>query len=686
MSVLLATGCGPEGGTTQTGSANISVRGSGQALADITHVEVTVEGAGIVTPIVQELTGDPVGGWAGLITDIPAGTDRSFTGRAYNGGVLIYEGHASPVVILGDDTVNVTIFMQEVVTPPPFQNAAPRITGLSVSTYTVPPGGQVSLSVTAEDPDVGDTLTYSWFSAAGTFDDTTIPNPVWTAPAASGTVQLRVSVSDDSGATATLFIQITIASGAGAADVSVDINSAPEVSSLVPDPTQIDVSDTTYLDLTAMDPDGDPLTYQWRAIGCSGSFDDPTVEDPAFTLEEDVPDWTDCVFTVRVSDGRGGVNYAFISVATGPGVCGGSICGPPPETPGQLLWDDWLTFSDDGLDGDVTTTPAGRVIVAGSRIGEGGPQEIVFQEYLSSGGLTYWNYLDSDSDERVFAIATDSLGNGYIAGRSRQAGNDLMAIRQVPHWAEFNGWTAFSPGRGAYDLEIDASDKLWAVGLQGSSPYNVWVARYDSAVGGPPEWSDSVANVWGPLDEGAGLAVDFSGGVVVCTSFYAGLDNHDIWLRRYNAAGDVVWTTTYGSTEENEHCEDVAVTSGGEIIVTGWRGSADRDLWLARFALGNGAPLTSPSQGVFEVRVDLGGNEIGRSVVWAPTGSIYVAGQSDVGLPILRAYSGLLTERWAVTPLGSTGAGVTLDAAGYVYYTGLLLDNGDDFWVGKFVP
>jgi hypothetical protein len=315
-------GAEPEG----TGAADVTV----QALSsvDIAEVRITVSGAGISPPIVQTLSGNAATGWLGTINDIPAGVDREFLAEAFDGSatpVLIYQGVASLVTIVEGPAALVTIFMQQTTAPTPFSNAAPRITGLTVSSYTVVPAGTVSLSVTASDPDL-ETLTYQWSATSGSFDDATIANPAWTASGTAGVETLTIDVNDPSGATATLDIGITVGSDAGSALVNVDINTSPEVLSLVPDPTQIDVGDTTSLSLTASDPDSDALTFGWTAT-CNGSFSDTGSEDPTFTLLADFGG-ADCVLTVDISDGRGGTNSATIAVATGVDPCGGTTCGP----------------------------------------------------------------------------------------------------------------------------------------------------------------------------------------------------------------------------------------------------------------------------------------------------------------------------------------------------------------------
>ncbi len=671
----LVPGC-LEVGDQPTGRAHIAVQTNALGLDDIARVEITISGPGIAPAIVTDLAGDPGSGWSGTVADIPPGADRTFTGRAYDAlDVLIYEGEAAGVTVIADEMSLVTIFMQQVEPPDPYYNTAPRFTGLSVSAYSVAPGGTISLSVTAEDPDPGDSLTYAWSAGSGTFSTPDSPSTDWTAPASSGSILLQVHASDDSGATAVLEIGITVANGLGSAYVGVDINTAPEITSLVPNPTRIDVGETAYLDLTASDPDGDGLSYSWSVTGCTGTFDDPTGEDPGFTLEDAVPGWTDCLLSVTVSDRRGASNTATVSIASGPGICDGDVCGPDQHQPGELIWSETSSFSGNDGPGAIAFSATGEVVVAGDIEGNDTNRAMAFRVYDPDGVYMRWDWIDDAGlDYRVDAAATDSLGNGYLVGQVYDGADTEIVVQQNIGWSDSWGWVATFPGIGAFDVEVDANDDVWVMGISGTSePYNLWVGRFDPAGGPPADWSDTVqlTNIW----PGGGLAIHPTGDVVVCVS-YDEDGNDDVFLRRYTPAGAVVWTTVW-DTNWNYRCEDVAIDAMGNIIVTGsYYTGVDPDLWVAKF----------DSAGAFIDSVTLhdGGDETGRAVTIAPNGTIYIAGDSTATGAFLKAYFPGLIERWTVRPGGTIGADVKLDTAGDIFMGGITVDFGDDLWVGKF--
>ena len=129
------------------------------------------------------------------------------------------------------------------------------------------------LDATASDPDQDDTLTIAWTATGGTFDDDTIEDPTWTAPATTNTAQairLTLKVTDPDGLSAIATVNFTVRANR-APGVTIDTGSQT-----------VDGGDTVNLDATVDDQDtGDTHTYRWHADG--GAFSDNDVEDPTWT-------------------------------------------------------------------------------------------------------------------------------------------------------------------------------------------------------------------------------------------------------------------------------------------------------------------------------------------------------------------------------------------------------------------
>jgi outer membrane protein OmpA-like peptidoglycan-associated protein len=148
----------------------------------------------------------------------------------------------------------------------------------------------VTVTCTATDPD-NDPLTYTWSSTSGKVDGSG-PQVRWLSngvPVGSSTITAKVD--DGRG-------------GAAASTVSVSVetkpNHPPTVSCFANRPT-VFTGEIVHIATNASDPDGDPLTYTWRAnggkvvgSGAAVDFDTTGLAPGNYTV------------TVRVDDGRGG--------------------------------------------------------------------------------------------------------------------------------------------------------------------------------------------------------------------------------------------------------------------------------------------------------------------------------------------------------------------------------------------
>lgn len=313
--LLLSMLAGCDGPADEGG---VSVGVSAQALsgADVTKITVTISGAGITPDIVQDLV-QSNGQWGGIIGGVPAGSNRTVLADAYDAAdTKIYSGQVTGVTVTSGVTAAVIIVLQDQTAPDPFTNSAPRITGLLASASQVEPGQTVDLTLTAVDAD-GDPLTYVWTSPAGSFAGGGTATPTWTAPGAEGDDTLSVSVTDGKGGQAGISLTIAVFSAEGGVGVSVSFNTWPVVSQVTATPGQVDVGQTSVLDVQAVDGDGDALTYAWSDSGCGGSFNNAAVKSPVWTAPAVIPPGGACALVVTVSDGNGGNTTGTLNVNVG---------------------------------------------------------------------------------------------------------------------------------------------------------------------------------------------------------------------------------------------------------------------------------------------------------------------------------------------------------------------------------
>ena len=284
----------------------------------VTQVRLTVSAGDM--PARTLLLSQTAGQWGGIVSALPVGVNRTFSAVAVDAsGTTLFEGQAAGVAILPDQTVVVSLTLQQVPPPEVFGNAAPCITSLIADRASVATGGTVSLLATAEDPDVGDVLSYAWTASAGSFASPGSLSTDWTAPAQTGPVTLTLTVTDSKGATATLSLTLTVNAGEGSAAVNVALNSWPTVTRILAVPSAVAVGEPTQVTATASDNDGDLLTYAWTA-GCAGTWEDAHLATARFTPSAQPPGSTcgNCPLTVTVADGRGGQTTGNFSICVGP--------------------------------------------------------------------------------------------------------------------------------------------------------------------------------------------------------------------------------------------------------------------------------------------------------------------------------------------------------------------------------
>jgi hypothetical protein len=179
--------------------------------------------------------------------------------------------------------------------PPPPANEIPTINSLTVDKQEVPTSTEVHLVAAASDTD-GDILTYEWSANSGTIsgEGNTV---IWTAPAIAGNYTIKLTVSDGKGGIATKSTNITTIDKPNNPPVitGMTIDGAAPVAE---NAARQWVTKTVHCNVD--DPDGDQLSYLWRATGGKITGEGSTVgwTSPGVSGEYTV--------TVIVSDGRGG--------------------------------------------------------------------------------------------------------------------------------------------------------------------------------------------------------------------------------------------------------------------------------------------------------------------------------------------------------------------------------------------
>jgi hypothetical protein len=275
---------------------------------------------------------------------------------------------------------------------------------------------------------------------------------------------------------------------------------------------------------------------------------------------------------------------------------------------------------------------------------------------------------------------------------------------------------------GAHSVAADTHvwSRMYGGTSAGSS--DIFVARY--AAGGQHVWSKRLGSTGS--DAGLGVAVDDDGAVIL-TGYFDGTADFgggplvsnggtDIFLAKYSAIGDHVWSQNFGSTTA-ESGADIALDASGNIFFTGYFGDT------VDFGGGNltglgGADIflvKCDDSGSYIWSVAHGGNDTDIGWNLACSGSDVVlagyfkgtanfggsdltsAGDTDIYLAMYDAAAGAhVWSKHFGSAQDDQPAGVGIDSAGRVALTGYFHDtvdfggggrtsvDGDDIFLAQF--
>ena len=235
-------------------------------------------------------------------------------------------------------------------------NQAPTVTGLPTS-EEVDGSAELRINATASDPD-DDTLMFTWTDqfVIGQFDDSSVLNTVWTAPAPQRHPQDTVLI-------------LTVADSVGdvtrRVNVQVSGNFAPLVRGGIFEESATDVffgNTPVHLDQHTV-ADSDNLTYEWSSTGDLGSFDSPMSEHTIWTTPQATLDPQTVTLTLTVTDAIGATTFSKDVIVDGNHPPGVTLHNTPEDVDGEAtvqlsaavtnIESDLLTYQWSATDGTL---------------------------------------------------------------------------------------------------------------------------------------------------------------------------------------------------------------------------------------------------------------------------------------------------------------------------------------------
>jgi len=281
------------------------------------------------------------------------------------------------------------------------------------------------------------------------------------------------------------------------------------------------------------------------------------------------------------------------------------------------------------------------------------------RKYDSDGDEVWTRDYDGGGDDKGYEIAVDGSGNVYVTGSEAVMWEGLnIWVRKYTSggdevWTKTYNDTA-SKNEEGYGIAVDGSGNVYVTGYEEvvGGGYNIWVRKYDSD--GDVVWTRTYDGAANQNDGGYGIAVDGSGNVYVTGYEFVTGESYNIWVRKYNSNGDEIWTRTHnGSANSQDGGNGIAVDGSGNVYVTGWEGVTGEsdNIWVRKYNSNGDEIWTKTYNGVAN---DADG---GYGIAVDGSGNVYVNGEETVtgeGLNIwVRKYEGAFGEHFEPPVEGS---------------------------------
>jgi cysteine-rich repeat protein len=281
-------------------------------------------------------------------------------------------------------------------------------------------------------------------------------------------------------------------------------------------------------------------------------------------------------------------------------------------------------------------------------------------------GTLLWSHSQANGrggTDQARGIAADDEDDAYVAGSVHTAATTTDAwLRRydAPGGIE---WTQTVDGAAmgddiAYAVARDGGALFFAGQRVDGGTLDTWLARYDLA--GNQAWAVTYDGGIGANDVAFGVVVTPGDEVVIAGHTGVMDQGNDVLVRKYSAAGDPVWTSTYGGAAAgNDRGYAIAADPDANLVVTGWETTGGMlDLWVRKYGPGGGELWTRGYAGM------AGLDDQGFGVaVDAVTRDIVVVGvegmATTTGRSFLRKYDLDGNEMWTLSGDGSTGEGAS---------------------------
>lgn len=232
---------------------------------------------------------------------------------------------------------------------------------------------------------------------------------------------------------------------------------------------------------------------------------------------------------------------------------------------------------------DLAVDAPGNVYVTGKSLGSTGAYDYATLKLDPQGNTIWVARYDGPkhANEDAVAITVDTAGNSYVTGASSGSYDDYATVKYDCDGAEL--WVAryASPGNGGawndtpVNLAVDPQGNVYVTGNAapyGSYSYDIVTVKYDSA--GVQQWVARYEGPNGAIDLATDIRLAADGCIYVVGTSNEYATGKDFLLLKYAPDGQSLWAARFNSTGNRYDDAGAMVLDGdGNIYVVGTSGS-----------------------------------------------------------------------------------------------------------------